>query len=330
MTFEHVASERGVVTVVASGPVAEWMEKHRSELDELVLRHGALLVREAGIGSATDLAALRDVLDLAAAGCPDRFSRRTEHGDGVYSWPEWAADRDMCLHHEQSQGSVFPRMLLLGCLAVPEQGGSLLLGDTRTVLKHLPSGLAERFDAEGWLLRRNFRAYMGVPWSDAFGIGAGADGRAEVTERLSELDIGASWTADGALRTEQRRAAVVEHPVTGERCWFNDVAFFSKWSVAETERGVLLSAFGPDGFPLDTATGTAEPLTEAEYDALMDAYTDATVRVDWHPGDLLLIDNILTAHGREPHVGPFDVLVALAAPAGHPGSADRGRESRPT
>jgi alpha-ketoglutarate-dependent taurine dioxygenase len=275
-----------------------------------VLAHGAVLIRSAGIRSAADLAAGRAALGLAAADCPDRFSHRTDHGDGVYSWPEWAADRDMCLHHEQSQGATFPRVLLLGCLAVPEQGGSILLGDTRAVVKHIPSDLSQRFGAGGWSLRRTFRPRLGVPWSAAFGV---AD-RAELERRLAEQDVSVSWTADGTLRTEQTRPAVVDHPVTGEACWFNDVAFFSRWSVPELERSVLISAFGPDGLPLDTTPGAGAPLTEAEYDILMDAYAEASTKVDWRPGDLLLVDNMLTAHGREPHSGGFDVLVAMASP----------------
>ena len=310
MSLEESVSAGGVATLVAAGPVPEWLAAHRADVDSLVLAQGAVLIRDAGIRSAADLVASRDALGLAAADCPDRFSHRADHGDGVYSWPEWAPDRDMCLHHEQSQGASFPRVLLLGCLAVPEQGGSILLGDTRSVLKHIPSELSDRFSAAGWSLRRTFRPRLGVPWSDAFGV----EDRAELERRLAEHDVHVSWTPDGTLRTEQTRAAVVDHPVTGEACWFNDVAFFSRWSVPELERSVLISAFGQDGLPLDTLPAEGAPLTQADYDALMDAYTEATVRVDWQPGDLLLLDNVLTAHGREPHSGGFDVLVAMASP----------------
>lgn len=36
------------------------------------------------------------------------------------------------------------------------------------------------------------------------------------------------------------------------------------------------------------------------------------VDVDWAPGDLLLIDNMLVGHGRRPFTGPRRVLVAMS------------------
>jgi len=35
----------------------------------------------------------------------------------------------------------------------------------------------------------------------------------------------------------------------------------------------------------------------------------------WETGDLLLLDNMLMAHAREPFTGPRSVLVSLAMPA---------------
>ncbi len=47
---------------------------------------------------------------------------------------------------------------------------------------------------------------------------------------------------------------------------------------------------------------------------LNQAYEAHTVREPWQSGDLLLVDNIRTAHSREPYEGPREVLVALADP----------------
>ncbi|MEV4920155.1 TauD/TfdA family dioxygenase, partial [Streptomyces tirandamycinicus] len=37
-------------------------------------------------------------------------------------------------------------------------------------------------------------------------------------------------------------------------------------------------------------------------------------REPWQPGDLMLVDNIRTAHSREPYEGPREILVGLADP----------------
>jgi alpha-ketoglutarate-dependent taurine dioxygenase len=312
MTVEIDSGRTGDGLAVARSPgaTADWAEEHRTDLDTLLLHHGAVLVTGAGVRSPADLSTLRERLGRRPAQSTDRFARRQDHGDGVYSWPEWAPDRDMCLHHEQSHGVRLPGLLLMGCLATPAYGGAMLVGDTRAVLGHLPERLATRFESTGWTLRRNFRPYLGLSWSEAF---ATADPE-ELRQRCADDLVGCSWSKDGTLRTAQRRATVVTHPVTGERCWFNDVAFFNQWSVAPAERGVLLSAFGPLGIPSNTLFGDGDPLTGEDYDAIMGAYEAATVRVEWAVGDLLLLDNVLTAHGREPYQGRWEVAVALADP----------------
>jgi hypothetical protein len=36
----------------------------------------------------------------------------------------------------------------------------------------------------------------------------------------------------------------------------------------------------------------------------------------WSRGDVLLLDNLLAAHGRKPLAGPRQIVVALADPSG--------------
>jgi alpha-ketoglutarate-dependent taurine dioxygenase len=302
----------GVVRLAAGGggDWLQWTAARRAEFDALLLRHGAVLVTGLPIRSGPDLAAARDALGYRPAPCREQFAARRELGDGVYSAPEWAADREQCLHHEQGYAVDTPRVLLMACLTPAGTGGATLLGDTRAALRALPAGLVDRFREEGWLLTRNFRPHFGVPHSVAFGTST-AD---EVERFCAERMIDCRWRPDATLHASQRRAAVVPHPVTGEECWFNDVAFFSQWSVASAERDVLLAAFGPDGIPFNTCFGGGEPVDEAGYDTIMAGYDEVLQRVDWRAGDLVLLDNILTAHGREPYTGQWEIAVALAEP----------------
>ena len=43
-------------------------------------------------------------------------------------------------------------------------------------------------------------------------------------------------------------------------------------------------------------------------------YEAHTRREPWQPGDLLLVDNIRSAHAREPYEGPREVLVGMTDP----------------
>jgi alpha-ketoglutarate-dependent taurine dioxygenase len=255
------------------------------------------------------LARIRDEMGLAPFTPQELFAPRTDLGDGVYSAPEWAPDREMCHHHEGSYGATYPDLLLMTTLRAPEGGGVLLLADTARVLDALPSALADRFGAQGWLLTRTYRPYLGLPWRTAFGT----DDRDEVSALLDARTVEYAWAKDGTLTTRQHRPAVVKHPEDGAECWFNDIAFFNQWALDRAERDVLLKTFGPEGLPFNTFAGDGSPLTPDDFQALLDAYDAAGRRAALAPGELLVLDNVRTAHGREPYAGVWDLAVAPAA-----------------
>jgi alpha-ketoglutarate-dependent taurine dioxygenase len=43
-------------------------------------------------------------------------------------------------------------------------------------------------------------------------------------------------------------------------------------------------------------------------------YSEETVSFPWRRGDVMLLENMLTAHGRTPFSGPRKVLAAMARP----------------
>ena len=114
------------------------------------------------------------------------------------------------------------------------------------------------------------------------------------------------------LRTRQRRSAVVRHPLTGQRCWFNQIAFLNERTIDPEVREYLVDVYGQDGLPFTTRFGHGDPIGEDIVQLLNETYEAHTAREPWQSGDLLLVDNIRTAHSREPFEGPREVLVALA------------------
>jgi hypothetical protein len=324
-----LAVPRAPATLSAAGDPVGWLTAHAGAVRALLREHGAVLVTGLGVCTAGQLAAVRDLVAPGQAECAEQHAPRQALGDGVHTFPEWAADREMCLHHEQGQATRFPGVLAVACVQAADTGGAVLLGDTRAVLRELPPDLVERFRARGWSLVRNFRPHFGLPWSTVFGT---AD-PAAVEAACAARRIQCVWHRDGTLRTVQRRSAVIPHPITGQLCWFNQVAFFSQWSLPAADREVLLDTFGPDALPFNTGYGDGGPVSEEEFDEILAAYARVTVSVRPAAGDVLVIDNLRTAHGRQPYTGTWRVLVALAAPvrrphwsppAGPPGTEDKG------
>jgi hypothetical protein len=102
--------------------------------------------------------------------------------------------------------------------------------------------------------------------------------------------------------------------LTGEDCWFNHAGFFNVWALVPEDREVLLAAFGEDGLPLNTFAGDGSPLSSAEVQQIESAYDAVSQPVRWEAGDVLLLDNILMAHGRRPYTGDRVMAKAMGEP----------------
>jgi alpha-ketoglutarate-dependent taurine dioxygenase len=201
-------------------------------------------------------------------------------------------------------------------ISSPREGGATALADGPTGLEALPAGLVERFEREGWLLTRSYNDEIGASFAEAFGT----EDRAAILRYCRANMIETPWQADGGLRTRQRRPAVVRHPVTGRRCWFNQIAFLRKWTLDPDVRDYLVEVYGDDALPFDTRFGNGDPICEDVVTLLNEVYEAHTVREPWQSGDLLLVDNIPTAHSREPYTGPRKVLVGMVDPVGLAGA----------
>jgi alpha-ketoglutarate-dependent taurine dioxygenase len=296
---------------------AAWAAEHRTALRAAVGEHGALLVRGLGLRDAGEAGAVFSRLADGLMTEQESFAPREAYSDGVYSSTKWPANQPMCMHHELSYLLEPPTLMLFACLRAPASGGATAVADAPTVLDALPADLVERFQREGWLLTRTYNDEIGASIEEVFGTGDRAAVEAYCRAHAIEFD----WQPDGTLRTRQRRSAVVAHPVTGRRCWFNQVAFLNEWTLAPEVREYLVDIYGDDGLPFNTRFGNGDPIGEDVVALLNEVYEAATLREPWQAGDLMLVDNVRTAHSREPFEGTREVVVAMAEPVRVPGDA---------
>ena len=85
-------------------------------------------------------------------------------------------------------------------------------------------------------------------------------------------------------------------------------------SLAKDLQEGLLDMFGADGLPSNTYYGDGGEIPADVMDHLRAAYRAASVRFDYHRDDVLVVDNMTAAHGREPFTGPRRIAVAMAEP----------------
>jgi alpha-ketoglutarate-dependent taurine dioxygenase len=293
-----------------NGDAPSWAAENRDALRAAVAEHGSVLVRGLGLRDAGEAAAVFERLAGGLMTEREAFAARKSYSDGVYPSANWPANQPMCMHHELSYTLEFPGLMLFACLGAPTEGGATAVADSRTVLDELPSDLVERFEREGWLLTRNYNDEIGASVAEAFGT----DDRDAVESYCRANAIEFEWQPDGGLRTRQRRSAVVRHPATGERCWFNQIAFLNEWTLDPEVREFLVEMYGAEALPFNTRFGNGDRIGEDVVQLLNEVYDANTVREPWQDGDLMLVDNVRTAHSREPFEGPREVLVGMADP----------------
>jgi len=296
-----------ILRVEATGDAARWAAEHRDALRGFVAEHGSLLVRGLGLRDVAETEAVcRQLGSLMTE--REAFTPRRRLSEGLYSSSKWPPNQPMCMHHELSYALEVPSLMLFACLVAPTGGGATPVADSPTVLHALPAALVARFERAGWLLIRNYNEDIGASLAEAFGT----DDRRAIESYCHANAITCEWQPDGALRTRQRRRAVVRHPLTGRRCWFNQIAFLSEWTMAPELREYLVDVYGEDGLPFNTRFGNGDPIGADVVQAINEVYEANTVSERWQAGDLLLVDNLRTAHGREPFEGPREVVVAMA------------------
>ncbi|WP_328381301.1 amino acid adenylation domain-containing protein [Streptomyces sp. NBC_00400] len=308
--LESVPGRTPMLRLDTTADAASWAAEHRDAVRAAVLEHGAVLVRGLELRHAAEVGAVVQRLGLAPVTERESFAPRQTYSEGVYSSSKWPPNQPMCMHHELSYTLEFPGLMLFACLGAPTGGGATGVADSTAVLDALPPELTERFEREGWLLTRSYHDEIGASLPEAFGT----DDRSAIERYCRAHAIECAWQPDGGLRTQQRRSAVVRHPVSGRRCWFNQIAFLNEWTMAPEVREYLIDEYGTDGLPFNTRYGNGDPLTEDTVQLLNKVYEAHTVRRPWQAGDLLLVDNVRTAHSREPFEGPREVVVAMAGP----------------
>lgn len=124
------------------------------------------------------------------------------------------------------------------------------------------------------------------------------------------------WLEGGGLRTRCVRPAAVVHPVTGEDTW---VTQFQHWHPACLDadtREAMLLLFEEDDLPRNATFGDGTRISDEEVAHVLDVYARHEVVFDWEKGDLLLVDNLIAAHGRKPFTGPRNLLVSLGDMSG--------------
>lgn len=272
-------------------------------------RHGAVLLRDFGIPDvATFRAIVAEFVPSLAGYCGGDSPRRlvAEH---VYTSTSYPATLPIALHNEMSYSRVYPTLIGFYCETPATRGGETPLADGRRVLAALSTDLRERLARKRLRYVQNLPATTGIgkSWAETFET----TDRGVVETVLRGRGAEHAWKADGSLRVTEVTDPIVVHPRTREHVFFSQPHMWHASSLDDRTRRALLKICAVDDLYHHCTFGDGSELAEADLAEIRAALDAEAVQFAWHAGDVLLVDNVLVAHGRRPFEGARRVLVAM-------------------
>jgi alpha-ketoglutarate-dependent taurine dioxygenase len=305
-----------------SDKTEEWFGKNLPEIEQQLNKHGALLFRNFPLESRNHLERIlktlvpvQSVLDYKGGTSP-----REKMGEGIYSSTKMPFFLKIPLHSEMAYRKRFPKKILFFCETAPLWRGETPIVDIRKVYQDVPIEIRNKLESEGIIYYRHLKNFtrsrkiltklnpmieMGT-WQFVFKTSSPAD----VDLYAAENHYETKWLPDGSVILKTTLPATLT-----KGSWFNSFHFFQVhhriWGWMNTIAYTIFSKLSrsPD---MSATTGKLQRLSSDEISKIVDAYEKNMTSFRWQKGDLLYLDNTVTAHGRSPYLGKRKILVSLA------------------
>ena len=287
---------------VWASDVKAWIETTLSEC-------GAILVRGLPIVTADDFAHFTACLGYATMSYAGGTAIRHVVAPQVMTASNEPPAVSMEPHNEMAYARLSPSKIIFFCETPPTQGGETPIVDVRQYEERIDSSVREKIKQTGikyirYLPHRSATTY--TSWQEAFFT----DDPQAVEHFCLAHHYDFSWDPDNNFTYSYVLPATVTHPKTDDELWFNQisphhVSYFH--GHPEFVNAALDAQHSP--FHCQYGDGTEFPLDVLAH--LRHATWTSAVAVSWRQGDLLILDNLLTQHGRMSFEGARKILVAL-------------------
>jgi len=285
---------------------AHWAQQAREWINAQLRTHGGLLFRGFNLPDAAAFEQFAQAIEPDLYGTYGDLPKNTS-GKNIYHSTPYPEQHMILFHNESSHLPQWPRKQWFYCETPAPRGGCTPIVDCRQVLARLPEAIVERFKALGLLYVRHFTDKLDVRWQDFFKT----EQREEVERQCLASGMRWEWLGADNLRIAQHCPAIVEHPETGELSFFNQVQLHHSACLEPEVRSNLINLFGAGNLPRNVYYGDGSVIEDAVMEVIGAAYEDCAVRFTWQKGDMVMLDNMLVAHARDPFEGERKICVAM-------------------
>jgi len=305
-----VREPRRIINAPGGIGLIEFIDQNLDALEDDLIEHGAVLLRGFDPIGAHGLERLVQDTYGQLLEYIERATRRHQVQGLVYTSTDSSPRHPIPLHNENSFASRWPGRIFFYCVQPPDEGGRTPISDIADVYQRIDPQIHKRFEEHGVMYQRFFDTGPGMSWQEVFSTPS----KAQFEQQCRHDGIHFQWLENDCLRTRQVRPAVARHPKTQQPVWFNHAMTLHYTSLDSQLAQTMLQQLGEEKLPHNTYYGDGSPIEKQTLDHIRTAYGDASFLFDWQAGDLLLLDNMRMAHGREPYSGQRQIVAAMAEP----------------
>ncbi|RMD40152.1 hypothetical protein DV735_g4987, partial [Chaetothyriales sp. CBS 134920] len=327
-------------TTAAAIEAVQRLQKDNKTLTKLLAQHGTVLFRNVAIQSADDFSKFAHAFGFRPHEIIGIVVDRPELAPNVAPANESPRDVLIYNHNESPQVPHAPEYVFFYSHVAPERGGGgeTPISSSLELFHRAQQEIPEFIDqlaAKGILSRVTYkpgRQYDGgSTLQQAFGkeIKQGDDEatrRAKIEAQIRRYNRGEhttwEWTEDGGVVLTHRLPAIRTQQSSGLPTLFTGLAAYYKRAVQERERRERQEQQEPqqpqtNGVKrLNVTTqffGDGTEIPEHYLKTLADITDEIRVLHRWQRGDVLVYDNVIAQHGRQPWVGKQSDRIVLAS-----------------
>jgi alpha-ketoglutarate-dependent taurine dioxygenase len=287
----------------------EWVKSNKNLIEEFLIKYDGVILRNFGMYSVSEFNKIVQIISPNLLDYSYRSTPRTKLGGKIYTATEYPPDRIIPLHNENSYSQSWPEKIFFFSVIVANEGGETPIASSRNVYKKIDKSIKEEFENKGVLYIRNFNTGIDLSWQDVFQTNQ----KDLVNQYCRDNNIDFIWNNTGPeLTTKQVCQASLLHKKANEKVWFNQAHLFHISSLNENDRISLINEVGEKNLPRNTFYGDGMDIQNDVLEHIREVYDQEKIKFKWHKGDIMILDNILTAHSREAFKGERKVAVAMS------------------
>lgn len=296
------------------------LKENSTHFKQQILQHGGLLFRGFPVNNAEDFAQVISSLDVGNfVDYIGGDSPRKKVLKGVYTSTEAPPYIKIPLHNELSFAKNYPAFIHFFCEIPAEQNGETIIGDARAIFRDIDPDVRQRWEQYQLKYVSRYPHKSKIldlvnpfhkSWMEVFET----KDKEEVERKCQQNEFGIKWNQNDWLEINQVRPATISHKLTMEPVWFNQAHHYDlspkflgwgRWT------GIKLLYCREHTRFHEIYFGNHHPVPRCDLYHVLDVLDKNTLKFTWQRGDVLVLDNVLTMHGRETFKGKRRILTAM-------------------